>query len=171
MTAMIPSCSCTERNIPPAVASEDGWCLRCGRFVEYVPVETDGFEVEDLDRAGAGPAEGLAVVFIPWDAEVGYVPVDDLGLNPDHVCDEFCDPPESDGRPTLEGCVCGRCFDCPDGWHYGLDLPCSCTPECAAEDLDDGDAADGYGPLEPAPDYGGVFDGLGSVYSDADPGL
>jgi hypothetical protein len=21
--------------------------------------------------------------------------------------------------------------DCPDGWHYGSDLPCSCSPDCA----------------------------------------
>lgn len=32
---------------------------------------------------------------------------------------------------TLERCVCGGCYDCPDGWHYGAGLPCACTPECA----------------------------------------
>jgi hypothetical protein len=31
--------------------------------------------------------------------------------------------------------------------------------------------SDDYGPLEPVPDYGGVYDGAGSVSSDADPGL
>ncbi len=30
---------------------------------------------------------------------------------------------------------------------------------------------DGYGPLEPVPDYGGVYDGVGTISSDADPGL
>lgn len=28
---------------------------------------------------------------------------------------------------------------CPDGWHDGADLPCSCTPDCARGD-DDADA-------------------------------
>lgn len=36
-----------------------------------------------------------------------------------------------EGPLTLEGCVCGECFHCPDGWHWGDDLPCSCTPDCA----------------------------------------
>lgn len=35
----------------------------------------------------------------------------------------------------LERCIGGTpdCphVDCPDGWHYGIDLPCSCTPDCA----------------------------------------
>jgi hypothetical protein len=31
----------------------------------------------------------------------------------------------------LELCECGQCFDCPDGWHHGDDLPCGCTPSCA----------------------------------------
>ena len=30
---------------------------------------------------------------------------------------------------------------------------------------------DDYGPLEPVPDYGGVYDGAGTISSDADPGL
>jgi hypothetical protein len=30
---------------------------------------------------------------------------------------------------------------------------------------------DGYGPLEPVSDYGGVYDGVGTISSDADPGL
>jgi hypothetical protein len=30
---------------------------------------------------------------------------------------------------------------------------------------------DGHGPLEPVPDYGGVYDGAGTISSDADPGL
>lgn len=34
----------------------------------------------------------------------------------------------------LEACVCGEHNYCPDGWHYGDDLPCSCTPDCALED-------------------------------------
>jgi hypothetical protein len=37
-------------------------------------------------------------------------------------------------RDTLELCICGGCYDCPDGWHYGGDGPCSCTPDCALED-------------------------------------
>lgn len=37
-------------------------------------------------------------------------------------------------RPTLEACVCGCCTECPDGWHWGEDLPCSCTPDCALDD-------------------------------------
>lgn len=36
-------------------------------------------------------------------------------------------------RVTLESCVCGDCYDCPDGWHYGGDLPCSCTADCALD--------------------------------------
>lgn len=39
-----------------------------------------------------------------------------------------------DDRPTLEKCICGEHRDCPDGWHYEDDLPCSCTPDCALED-------------------------------------
>ncbi len=35
-----------------------------------------------------------------------------------------------DQHPTLPRCACGHCFDCPDGWHYGADLPCFCTPDC-----------------------------------------
>lgn len=23
--------------------------------------------------------------------------------------------------------------DCPDGWHWGDDVPCACTPDCALE--------------------------------------
>jgi hypothetical protein len=38
----------------------------------------------------------------------------------------------------LELCVCGEHFYCPDGWHSGDDLPCSCTPDCALPD-DEGD--------------------------------
>lgn len=34
-------------------------------------------------------------------------------------------------RPTLESCICGEHRDCPDGWHSGADLPCSCTADCA----------------------------------------
>lgn len=37
-------------------------------------------------------------------------------------------------RHTLESCTCGECFDCPDGWHRGADLPCSCTADCALND-------------------------------------
>ena len=37
------------------------------------------------------------------------------------------------GLEVLEACVCGRHRDCPDGWHYGDELPCSCTPDCALE--------------------------------------
>lgn len=40
-------------------------------------------------------------------------------------------------RVTLESCVCGECFDCPDGWHYGDDNPCSCTADCALTEEDD----------------------------------
>lgn len=35
-------------------------------------------------------------------------------------------------RLTLESCICGQCYDCPDGYHYHRrDLPCSCTADCA----------------------------------------
>lgn len=44
---------------------------------------------------------------------------------------------------TLEACVCGECTECPDGWHYGADLPCSCTPDC----VDAVDPDDPEGPL------------------------
>jgi hypothetical protein len=43
-----------------------------------------------------------------------------------------------DERLPLELCVCGEHFYCPDGWHSGDDLPCSCTPDCALPD-DEGD--------------------------------
>jgi hypothetical protein len=40
---------------------------------------------------------------------------------------------------TLESCICGECFDCPDGWHSDKDMPCSCTADCAlAADHDEG---------------------------------
>jgi hypothetical protein len=39
-----------------------------------------------------------------------------------------------DERLPLELCVCGEHFYCPDGWHSGDDLPCSCTPDCALDD-------------------------------------
>lgn len=42
-----------------------------------------------------------------------------------------------EARDTLASCVCGGCFDCPDGWHYDDDLPCGCTADCALTD-DDG---------------------------------
>lgn len=38
------------------------------------------------------------------------------------------DPPED---WLSEDCVCGQCFGCPDDWHWGDDLPCQCTPDCA----------------------------------------
>lgn len=55
----------------------------------------------------------------------------------DVVADEVLRPGEVrrfdiDGeRVPLESCVCGSCYDCPDGWHSGDDLPCSCTADCA----------------------------------------
>ena len=42
-----------------------------------------------------------------------------------------------DERITLEACICGEHFDCPDGWHGDDELPCSCTPDCALEDDSD----------------------------------
>lgn len=36
---------------------------------------------------------------------------------------------------TLEACICGEHYHCPDGRHYGEDLPCSCTPDCALGDI------------------------------------
>lgn len=44
---------------------------------------------------------------------------------------------DTDERVTLESCICGEHFDCPDGWHWGDDLPCSCTADCALEDEED----------------------------------
>lgn len=38
--------------------------------------------------------------------------------------------PRAAARLPLEACVCGRHFDCPDGWHDEDDLPCACTPDC-----------------------------------------
>jgi hypothetical protein len=38
---------------------------------------------------------------------------------------------------TLERCICGRHYACPDGWHQRDDWPCSCTPDCALEEGDD----------------------------------
>lgn len=35
---------------------------------------------------------------------------------------------------TLESCICGHCYHCPDGWHSGSELPCSCTADCALTD-------------------------------------
>lgn len=38
-------------------------------------------------------------------------------------------------RATLESCVCGGCFECPDGWHDDPDdWPCCCTADCALPD-------------------------------------
>ena len=42
--------------------------------------------------------------------------------------------PLTHDRVPLEGCICGGCFDCPDGWHDGDELPCLCTPDCARFD-------------------------------------
>jgi hypothetical protein len=47
-------------------------------------------------------------------------------------------------RLPLESCVCGEHFDCPDGWHYGDDLPCACTADCALTDEDDDEEGYGY---------------------------
>jgi hypothetical protein len=44
-------------------------------------------------------------------------------------------------RITLESCICGEHFDCPDGWHSDDELPCSCTADCALENDDDQDGA------------------------------
>jgi hypothetical protein len=39
---------------------------------------------------------------------------------------------------TLEGCVCGKCTHCPDGYHYRDDqMPCICTPDCIYSEDDD----------------------------------
>lgn len=56
-------------------------------------------------------------------------------------------------RPTLERCICGEHRDCPDGWHSGDDLPCSCTPDCAlTEDDQEGtDDVDDEWPDYPCP--------------------
>lgn len=36
---------------------------------------------------------------------------------------------------TLEGCICGECFYCPDGYHDQADgEPCICTPDCILGD-------------------------------------
>ena len=58
---------------------------------------------------------------------------------------------------TLERCVCGECYWCPDGYHDHADLPCSCTPDCAAGstcescgDLYDETRGDGYCGLCPS---------------------
>lgn len=40
-------------------------------------------------------------------------------------------------RVTLESCICGEHFDCPDGWHTDDEMPCSCTADCALEGGDD----------------------------------
>jgi hypothetical protein len=42
------------------------------------------------------------------------------------------EPDETDEERLvpLESCICGLHFDCPDGWHYGGELPCSCTADC-----------------------------------------
>lgn len=32
-------------------------------------------------------------------------------------------------RVTLESCICGACFYCPDGWHGELEA-CGCTADC-----------------------------------------
>jgi hypothetical protein len=61
---------------------------------------------------------------------------DDQGC---YFTEEYQPPDEA---VTLEGCICGEHFDCPDGWHYGTDLPCSCTPDCVLTD-DHGLGCDG----------------------------
>ena len=35
---------------------------------------------------------------------------------------------------ALEKCICGEHDACPDGWHWGADVPCGCTPDCALEE-------------------------------------
>lgn len=40
---------------------------------------------------------------------------------------------DDDERLSLEACICGEHFECPDDWHWGEDLPCSCTPDCALD--------------------------------------
>jgi hypothetical protein len=45
----------------------------------------------------------------------------------DRVMAAVCD------QAPLERCECGGCFDCPDGWHWGDDLPCACTPDCVLD--------------------------------------
>lgn len=45
-----------------------------------------------------------------------------------------------DEHVPLEACICGACFDCPDGWHWSDDeLPCACTPDCALRNDSDDD--------------------------------
>lgn len=46
---------------------------------------------------------------------------------------------------TLESCICGGCYHCPDGWHSGSELPCSCTADCALTDAEPEDADDWEG--------------------------
>lgn len=36
-------------------------------------------------------------------------------------------------RCTGETADCPH-FECPDDWHWGDDLPCGCTPDCALEE-------------------------------------
>lgn len=54
---------------------------------------------------------------------------------------------ETEPRLTLEACICGEHFDCPDGWHDEDEMPCSCTPDCALE------PEERYQPMDD-PDYG-----------------
>lgn len=56
-------------------------------------------------------------------------------------------------RVTLESCICSKHFDCPDGWHWGNDLPCSCTPDCALEDEDKHHPESCSGSGHPAADH------------------
>lgn len=45
----------------------------------------------------------------------------------------LCAACDDDRHLPLERCIDGKCFECPDGWHYGDDLPCPCTPDCVLE--------------------------------------
>lgn len=52
-------------------------------------------------------------------------------------------------REPLASCICGEHFECPDGWHYGDDLPCSCTADCALFEDDDLSLLDVEVPVRP----------------------
>lgn len=56
--------------------------------------------------------------------------LDDIAAESERI-EALADNPDAE---PLAACVCGGHYFCPDGWHTGDELPCSCTPDCALED-------------------------------------
>jgi hypothetical protein len=91
--------------------------------------------IEHAALADDQPGElGRILVDLGQRITAGTMPAIVRDSNGNHVGDVELTEGTEAGTLPLELCVCGECYDCPDGWHRGEDLPCSCTPDCALGD-------------------------------------